>query len=266
MNSRQYIESGVLELYVAGALTPQEVREVEHYAKNSTEIRAEIATIEATMENFAMANAVAPPPALKARVLDKISKTPAPHIPRSAAPAPAAPIAAPRTMATGGWLAAAMVGLVVTTLATVYFFNASQTATHDKAALVAQNEKLETNLTRFKANCSGQLALLMHPATHPVALMGLPKAPDAKVMVYWNNDMKETLLMVNRLPPPPDGMQYQLWALDNGKPIDAGMLGMSDDMQLMKAIGSAQAFAITLEKKGGSPTPTMDAMVVMGKV
>ena len=34
----------------------------------------------------------------------------------------------------------------------------------------------------------------------------------------------------------------------------------------MKSIGSAQAFAITLENAGGSPTPTMTAMVVMGAV
>jgi anti-sigma-K factor RskA len=34
----------------------------------------------------------------------------------------------------------------------------------------------------------------------------------------------------------------------------------------MKSFGSAQAFAITLEKAGGSPTPTMDEMYVMAKV
>jgi len=34
----------------------------------------------------------------------------------------------------------------------------------------------------------------------------------------------------------------------------------------MKNIPKAQAFAITLEKKGGSVTPTLSAMYVMGKV
>jgi anti-sigma-K factor RskA len=34
----------------------------------------------------------------------------------------------------------------------------------------------------------------------------------------------------------------------------------------LKTIPKAEAFAITLEKKGGSSTPDMNAMYVMGKV
>jgi anti-sigma-K factor RskA len=34
----------------------------------------------------------------------------------------------------------------------------------------------------------------------------------------------------------------------------------------MKNIPRAQAFAITLEKKGGSVTPTMEKLYVLGKV
>jgi anti-sigma-K factor RskA len=34
----------------------------------------------------------------------------------------------------------------------------------------------------------------------------------------------------------------------------------------MKNIPEAQAFAITLEKQGGSASPTMEALLVMGKV
>ena len=34
----------------------------------------------------------------------------------------------------------------------------------------------------------------------------------------------------------------------------------------LKTIPKAEAFAITLEKRGGSTTPNMEAMYVMGKV
>jgi anti-sigma-K factor RskA len=37
-------------------------------------------------------------------------------------------------------------------------------------------------------------------------------------------------------------------------------------IQQMKSFGNVDAFAITLEKAGGSPTPTMDQMVVIGKM
>jgi hypothetical protein len=34
----------------------------------------------------------------------------------------------------------------------------------------------------------------------------------------------------------------------------------------MKSFGKVDAFAITLEKTGGSPTPTMNEMIVNGKM
>jgi hypothetical protein len=36
-------------------------------------------------------------------------------------------------------------------------------------------------------------------------------------------------------------------------------------VQKMKTFGSADAFAITLEKSGGSPAPTMSELYVLGK-
>ena len=77
--------------------------------------------------------------------------------------------------------------------------------------------------------------------------------------------------MVNNLPQAAPEKQYQLWAIVDGKPVDAGMVEESADasgklLLKMHNIPEAQAFAITLEKKGGSPTPTMEAMFVVGKV
>ena len=37
-------------------------------------------------------------------------------------------------------------------------------------------------------------------------------------------------------------------------------------LQQLKTIGKAQAFAVTLEKKGGSPTPTLAALYLIGNV
>ncbi|HEX8546709.1 MAG TPA: anti-sigma factor, partial [Cytophagaceae bacterium] len=73
---------------------------------------------------------------------------------------------------------------------------------------------------------------------------------------------------VKSLPAAPSDQQYQLWALDNGVPIDAGVFEVTDSLQLqkLKTINSAQAFAVTLEKRGGSVSPTLSSMVVMGAI
>ena len=70
------------------------------------------------------------------------------------------------------------------------------------------------------------------------------------------------------MPKAPEGKEYQLWAIVDGKPVDLGMYdeNNSQKLQAMKTISKPQAFAITLENKGGSPTPTMEQMYVLGNV
>jgi anti-sigma-K factor RskA len=64
-------------------------------------------------------------------------------------------------------------------------------------------------------------------------------------------------------------LDYQLWAIVDGKPVDAGILKTTDVYALpqkMISFSSAQAFAITIENKGGSEVPTLDKMVALGGV
>ena len=89
------------------------------------------------------------------------------------------------------------------------------------------------------------------------------------MLVYWNPRHQQVYVDEVVLPVPPAGKQYQLWALEDGKPKDAGMIGVSDGksgLQKMKNISSAQAFAVTLEPAGGSKAPTLEQLTVMGKI
>jgi len=52
----------------------------------------------------------------------------------------------------------------------------------------------------------------------------------------------------------------------DGKPVDAGVIGNCEGLCKLKNIPSAQAFAVTLEKAGGSPVPTMSSLYVMGSI
>ncbi|HPZ88874.1 MAG TPA: anti-sigma factor, partial [Flavihumibacter sp.] len=62
------------------------------------------------------------------------------------------------------------------------------------------------------------------------------------------------------------GKQYQLWAIVNGKPQNAGLLQNCNEFCYLSTNSNAQAFAITLEKTGGSEEPTLTEMLVLGQV
>ncbi len=75
--------------------------------------------------------------------------------------------------------------------------------------------------------------------------------------------------MVESLPKTPTGKQYQLWCIIDGKLVDMGVIDKEFENKVLtiKAPkGSVVAFAITLEKQGGSKTPTLEEMYVIGNV
>jgi anti-sigma-K factor RskA len=113
--------------------------------------------------------------------------------------------------------------------------------------------------------------LRLNPNVKMAAMKGTATSPNSFATVYMDTTSKDIYLVVNNLPKPANNKQYQLWALLNGKPIDLGMIdndyfiGEKMLMLKMKNVSNAQAFAITLEKMGGSPTPEGD-MYVLGNL
>jgi anti-sigma-K factor RskA len=62
--------------------------------------------------------------------------------------------------------------------------------------------------------------------------------------------------------------QYQLWAIIDGKPVDAGVFdGNVASLIKMKAITSGvTTFAVTVEPRGGKESPSLETMQVAGNV
>ncbi len=265
----------MLELYAAGGLTQAEREEVELRAATSTEIRAALDEACAAMEAYARLHSVQPAPALKNRILASMQQ-------HDAINANAEEIDSdlvqmyPAEVDEGSpykWMFAASIALfLLSGLVSFHFYNKWQQAEERLAVAMASEQRFAQNLevVSLKAQQQEQaLAVLRDPAFKTVKLVGVEGHPDANMRVYWNPQRQQVYVDLVNLPQPPAGKQYQLWALDNGKPVDAGMIayrGTNLSMQQMKAIGSAQAFAVTLEPAGGSKNPTLEQLMVMGKV
>ena len=274
MDIQAYISSGILESYVLGELTASQAREVEEMAARYPQVGEELSLIEATLAGLAQAAAVAPRAGLKASILDRVA-------PPSAAPAAAAipaqeapvrPLQTPTTQKPQPerWLMAASIGLaLISSMAAAYFWSRWQQTEEQLASLAAQNTLLVQHVSTLENRAEGMqqsLAVLTNPTYRAVKMAGLSPAPDALAVVYWNPATEEVYLHAGSLPTPPTDKQYQLWAIVDGKPVDAGVFDVSgQQLQKMKTINNASAFAVTLEPKGGSPSPTMEQMYVMGE-
>ena len=133
-----------------------------------------------------------------------------------------------------------------------------------KATVESKSAQVAQSLAEMQQN----LAMVTKASTKKISLAGVPAAPDAKAVVFWNESEKQVMLAGVELPEAPADKQYQLWALVDGVPVDAGVFDSISDgrMLAMKSIAKSQAFAITLEPKGGSVSPHLDALYVMGNV
>jgi anti-sigma-K factor RskA len=169
-------------------------------------------------------------------------------------------------------IAASIVLFIASSFLNILMYNKLQKT---NAALSQLNSEKEYYASQFKVqqtvlkNTENDVAVLLNSGTKSVKLKATNKEANSSAVIYWNTINHETYLSLASLPVPPAGKQYQLWAIVNGKPVDAGVFDLtSTDTQLqkMKSISAAEAFAVTLENKGGSTVPTLTAMYLLGNV
>ncbi|MDQ0594169.1 anti-sigma-K factor RskA [Chryseobacterium ginsenosidimutans] len=269
MNTKEYISSGIIESYILGLASNEEAGILECVMKNNAEVRAAVEEAQKTLEDLATVQAVQPPNDLKSKIWNKIQQEQTVEEVKPAisvdipAVKPQEEIKIQRNSNWKGYTIAASVLFLVSVAGNLFWMN-DQSKTKEEIAKM-KSEKQSLNLAMQKMN--QKMEMFANPDMQMVMLKGVEKHTDSKAMVFWDKKTKEVYLNGESLPKAPEGMQYQLWAIADGKPVSAGMYTEEKDSKIALAnIPKAQAFAITLEKQGGSPTPTMENMYVMGEI
>lgn len=273
MNTSEYISSGILESYALGFCNATEAADVERMCASHPEIKAELDAIQLSLGNYAQAHSVTPPPSVKANIFNQIDELEkAENNVEEKHQTKVIPISTGTTSNnTYKYFAAASIVLLgLSVIGNIVFYGKWKQANEQVIALNSEKnvlaDGLKTNTVKLN-NMQQSLAVMGNPDISRVMMKGVEKSPESLAVIYWNKQNKEVYIEVKNLPKLEDGKQYQLWAIVDGKPVDAGMLPLNDSdstMIKMKDFESAQAFAITIEKAGGSPAPTLEQMVVMG--
>jgi anti-sigma-K factor RskA len=269
---KAYIESGILELYVLGDVTHEEKLQVEAMAAQHPAIKAELEEIERSLQLYAEANAVEPTENLRDKVLNSLVTNLADDRnfsskERKKPGAKVVEMTSPRQATIYKYaFAACFVLLIVSVAALVNAYRQIDQSNTLIASLQSQNQRI-ANRVNF---VEGEIGILHDSSYKLLRMAGTKKSPSSGLTVAWSPAKKKVWIdMSNANMPANDKYhQYQLWALVGGKPVSLGVFDAdttSKDMKEMESIASADAFAVTLEKRGGSPTPTMYEMMVLGK-
>ncbi len=272
MNVSEYIASGILESYALGAVSEQEHREVDCLCAIYPDVKEELDRLTKSLEAYALLHSEEPPAELKQQLLAQLDFTTERLTFGTESDMAIRPL---NSLAGSGltykfsWLVAASVGLVMLIFSGYLFTQLSQSR-QTADALNANNIELNDAVHQFRNQQERDqqvIALLTTPGTRTIRVVGNDKAPTGNLVVYWNKTINKVAVSVSSLPELPTDKQYQLWALVNGKPVDAGIFERDPGVQpLRRVVALADAFAVTIEQRGGSPTPTLSTLLAVGNV
>ena len=262
METKDYIESGILELYVYGLLSESENIEVHTLAQNDTVIKEEIISIEKAIIN--LSSSFSPFIShshfekIKAQLELKHSKV-IDMKPKSS------------WSQYVGWAAA-----VALLLGVGYQYSQLNERQNEVVTIGKEKDKLQESVLDLEIkNKQTQTALtVVRDAKNTVvALGGQAVAPKAYAKIYWNKETEVVYVDATGLPEPPEGMVYQIWSLKLLPQLTPTSIGLLSDFTAnnekifaVEKTSDAEAFGITLEPTGGSKSPTMEQLYTLGKV
>jgi anti-sigma-K factor RskA len=243
MDINSYIESGMLELYASNLLSEKEKAEVEQLLLQYPELKKELNAIEQSLFEMDKQFAVAPSAGLKSKIQKQLHFTKVIQI----------------AQWQYKWLVAASISLFIAVAALLsvlmYQFKSSEATI---ASLNQQIDSMSTSLGTL-AKVYQKYETISDYSVQKVVMSGT-KSKEEKAIIYWNPETQQLIIDNVNLPALGRDKIFQLWAIVDGKPVDAGIFDNQADFASLKQIAKAQAFAVTIEPNGGSESPSLESM------
>jgi anti-sigma-K factor RskA len=258
-----------------GLTNAEESAEFERMCDLHPEVKAAREEFEIALEEKALANALPPPGYLKSKVFSEI------EIESEDKDLKVIPFTR-NNIETGSnkklriqqyLTAASFILFLVTAILAFYFSRQLNDARQQYEVCLASESQIKTQLALLQSDRDSlkeDLGVITNEDMIQVKLPAEPNgpAPESMVTIFWNQKTKAVFLVPNKIPKPASNKQYQLWALVNGKPQDAGVFDMQTNEWVitMKPTATAQAFAVSLEDKGPNASTPSGEIYVLGKI
>lgn len=264
MDIKAYIASGILELYVAGALSEKENAEVYALMQKHPEILQEVQDIEAAIIKLTGATAQRNADHILESVKQELGIT------DKSAKVMSLPSPKYNWITYTGWAASILLAVGL-----FWSLNRNKQLAVDIQVSKTQQSLLETQIEQSKLNlkeANTLIAVLRDDSVSKIQLAGQANFEQTYANVYWDKAAQRIYLDAEGLPEPPKGKVYQVWSLTLN-PLTPTSLGTIDDFTTdankifeIQNANASEAFGITLEPEGGSASPTMEQLYTLGLV
>ena len=159
-----------------------------------------------------------------------------------------------------GWVSA-FAGAAAVIVLLVWTMDLKQQMNELRSDLTSSQDQI-ARMEHDLATYTDAALLLGMPCTKLAKLGGVDPNPQAFGQVILHPEESFGVVYVYRMPQAPEGMEYQLWMLRDGKPTSVGVFAVLEDgsailkMEALPDPKSIEEFAVTIEPHGGQPQPT----------
>lgn len=240
--------------YAVNALPDDERQHFEEHLEECESCALEVAELLATAAHLGTTLSEAPPPALRASVLEQIDETrqepPPPGRDRETQQVASLDERRRRPEGRRWWThlvapAAAVVAIAVVGL-----------------SLMVAN--LTERIDQLEAASSQVVDVLAAPDAETLSVEG-PDGSLARVVVASSRG--EAVFLTDGMPATESDETYELWLIDEAGPAPAGLFDVDERGRATRVMtgdmDNAEAIAVTVEPAGGSPEPTSDPLMVL---
>jgi len=241
--------SGLLELYVIGGATDEEVGIVEQGLIDFPKLKEDLYEIGGAIEVYAKMHKMTPSSALKNRIMEKAGLNSASR-PTSVVPAKGIPKGVT-------YLLAGLAGI----LGLLYFTtnsNYNKLRTEYAASQNTCDSIIQSNAIQFAV-----MEQLQDRDNNVLAFNATESFSQTELFLLYNETSKQNFIQVKNIPLINAQESYQLWSLKAGEdPIPLTVFQGDEGLFIPVDFEDGTAtYAITIEQRGGAQSPNLDNLI-----
>ncbi|MFZ1704692.1 MAG: anti-sigma factor [Saprospiraceae bacterium] len=252
MNTKEYISSGILELYVLGQLSEEECILVEKMSEKHIEVKREIHEISISLEKYGKLNAVTPSPDLFDSIVQQL-----PDVATDANPGQNN--ASPSSSTNWQWLTFLFAGISLVSVV-MYLWNINMMESEYKS--MKKNLMICDSIHQASSLQYALIDSIQDPNNKIIPLASTEGFSGTNVYLHYNEVKQKNYLQIYQLPRIDGDHDFQLWSLKPGQdPIPLDVFNSGHFIIPISFEEGTPTYAITIEPKGGSKVPTLDKLI-----
>jgi len=251
----------LLPFYALDVLTDEEQKLVEEYLAEHPEARQQVEEMSRSVSALpASVSPVEPPRRVKAELMARVASDAEGRARASSQSQPSRRVTRfENFFRTFGFTAAAIAAIWIIVLS-IQVSRLQSEISNLNSRLAAQSESLDQIIANLPQTNQANVIT--------VSLKGTEVQPQVQGQLIVDPDSQSAVLVISGLPQLEAGRTYQVWLINGGAPISAGLLKVDENGQGVfivnseESIGSFDNLGISVEPEGGSEQPTGDIVVL----